>query len=108
MTTRTISVDDLLCEIDEHLSEVDTPYLAALAEKVCGGPYEPLSDGEHIRHRGTALVFTTVIEDILHSMRNMETAELAMLASTLLTDLYEARDDERVIVTLIERAVGEK
>jgi hypothetical protein len=99
MSDRTLSVDDLISEIDEHLSEIDTVYLCALAERLLGGSYEPLGDGETIRHDGCKRQYASVIGGILGRLHEMEPAQIADLATTFLTDTYEARPDGRIDVT---------
>lgn len=44
MVDRSITEDDLVWEIDDHLMECDAPYFAALAKKVLGGDYASLSN----------------------------------------------------------------
>jgi hypothetical protein len=105
MSDRTISIDDLITEIDEHLSEVDATYLASLAEKVIGGEFDALSDGVTIRHRTHKRNYKMVIDDILTQLHSMEPEHVADLASSILTDTYKIRDDGKIDVTFKEENV---
>ncbi len=99
MADRTISLDDLLLDLDDHLQETDAAYVAGVAAKVLPGTFSALSDGETIRHAGVKWSMASVITDITGAVGNMEPAEAARFASGLLSDAYAADAEGNILVT---------
>ncbi len=99
MADRTITLDDLACEMGEHLEETDAAYVAETAAKVLPGEFKALSDGDTIRHQGVKMSVASVIDDITSAVCSMEPARAAAFANELLSGGYEANAAGEIEVT---------
>ena len=101
MADRTITLDDLVSDIEDHLHETDTDYVAGIAGKVLTGTFSAMSDGDNIRHSGVKWSMASVITDIVGAVGEMEPADAARFATSLLSHTYEADTEGNILVTFV-------
>lgn len=93
-----IPLDDLLRELDQHLTEGDVWVVASLARRVLAGDWQVSPDGNGIRHGEAVLDVRDVTGDVRDALGGLSTADLARVAGDALDGFHEAASDADVEV----------